>query len=254
MPHRLTIGKAALDHLSRNPSEIVEGKINGSRYRAGIVIPDYARNIGSHFASVGADDLDAICRRTLIPFEFSTFGLFFEFDRPIDLAIHAEDMTLDEDLRFMLARFGPVIIRNAHLPRDGQKESQRNIFPHLNFHFDRGANQPTQYSLFIRDPFDSVQAQPRLSSTVFVANIVAHLQYAKERGIQPHAGKKRSRYDVFLDEPMDDVLGRIVLEHAWDRPVGTGEISLLHNRTVLHASYYRIKDTKGYPIGVRYLK
>lgn len=57
-----------------------------------------------------------------------------------------------------------------------------------------------------------------------------------------------------MDEPLDDVLGRIVLEHAWDRPEGTGEISLLYNRTVLHASYYRIKDTKGYPIGVRYLK
>lgn len=254
MPHRLTIGEATLDHLSRNPREIIEGKINGNRYRAGIAIPDYARNIGSHFASVGANDLDDICRRTAIPFQFPNFGLFFEFDRPMDLAVYDDDMTLDDDLRGMLARFGPVIIRNAQLPRDSQTECQRNIFPHLNFHFDRGANQPTQYSLFTRDPLDSVQARPRQSSTVFIANIVAHLQYAKERGIQPDAEKRRSRYEVFMDEPLDDVLGRIVLEHAWDRPEGTGEISLLYNRTVLHASYYRIKDTKGYPIGVRYLK
>ncbi len=254
MPHRLTIGEAALDHLWRNPREIVEGKINGSRYRAGIAIPDYAGNIASHFAGIGAGDLDDICRRVSVPFQFPNFGLFCEFDRPIGLAIFAEDMTLDDDLRRMLARFGPVIIRNAHLPRDGRAEGQRNIFPHLNFHFDRGANQPTQYSLFTRDPFDPVQVQPRQSSTVFVANIVAHLQFAKERGKRPDAEKLRSRYDIFMDEPMDDVLGRIVLEHAWDQPQGTGEISLLHNRAVLHASYYRKKDTKGYPIGVRYLK
>ncbi len=254
MPHRLDIANPALEALARNPREVIEGKLNGSRYRARIAIPGYGDIVASHFAGACGDGLDQVCRRSDIPFNFQDFGLIFEFDRPVELAIHDAELTLDENLRRIVGRFGPVIVRNAYLPADSRREAQRNIFANLNFHFDRGSNQSSQYSLFFRDPFDAVQAQPRTSSTLFVANIVAHLQYAREHRCRPEDQRWRTRYEIFHDEALDALIDRIVLEHPWDEPEGTGEISLLHNRTVLHASYYRHETAKGYPISVRYLR
>ncbi len=254
LAHKLDIGKAALDELARDPHQAVEGMVNGCPYHAAIAIPDYGRKIASHFACGDTLGLRRIGNETSIPFNFQHFGLICTFEDTVELAVHDDELTLDDALRRAVARFGPLIIRNVHLPRSGPKEGQRNIFPHLKFHFDRGPNQPTQYSLFTRDPFDAVQIHPRDSSTVFVANIVAHLQYAKEQGRRPADEARRSSYDIFLDEPMEELLGAVVMEQAWDAPEGTGEISLLYNRTVLHASYYRTAKVKGYPIGVRYLK
>jgi hypothetical protein len=48
-------------------------------------------------------------------------------------------------------------------------------------------------------------------------------------------------------------MGQVLLELGWRAPAGTGEIALLDNRTVLHASYYPRAQQKGYPIAVRYL-
>lgn len=250
MSHRLDIGKPALVALAANPREVIEGKINGSRYRAHVAIPEYANNIARHYSC--GDGLAAICRSTSIDFDFRNFGFVCEFDRPIELNLYDQDQTLDDGVREIIRQFGPVIIRNAQLPADG--DTQRNIFGNLNFHFDRGSNQPTQYSLFIRDPLDPVQAHPRKSSTVFVANIVAHLQHAKEQRCRPEDVAWQTRYDLFLNENLEALQDDIVLEHPWTEPEGTGEISLLFNRTVLHASYYRNSTVKGYPISVRYLK
>jgi len=250
MSHRLDIGKTALDALVANPRGVIEGKINGSRYQARIAIPDYANNIARHY-SCGAG-LAAICHSTSIDFDLRNFGFVCEFDRPLELDLYDQDQTLDDGVREIVRRFGPVIIRNAQIPADGKP--QRNIFGNLNFHFDRGSNQLGQYSLFVRDPLDPVQARPRTSSTVFVANIVAHLQYAKEQRRQPEDLAWQARYDIFLKENLSALQDDIVLEHAWSEPEGTGEISLLFNRTVLHASYYRNSTEKGYPISVRYLK
>jgi hypothetical protein len=180
------------------------------------------------------------------------FGFVCEFDRPIELDLYDQDRNLDDGVREIVHRFGPVIIRNAQLPADG--ETQRNIFSNLNFHFDSGSNQPSQYSLFIRDPLDPVQVQPRTSSTVSVANIVAHLQHAREQQRRPQDLAWQTRYDIFLKENIAALTDNVVLEHAWTAPEGTGEISLLYNRTVLHTSYYRNSTLKGYPISVRYLK
>ncbi len=250
MSHRLEIGNPALDALVANPLEVIEGKINGSRYKAHIAIPEYASNIARHYSC--GDSLDPICHSTSIDFDLPNFGFVCEFDRPIELGLYDQDRNLDDGVREIVRRFGPVIIRNAQLPADG--ETQRNIFGNLNFHFDRGSNQPSQYSLFIRDPLDPVQAQPRTSSTVFVANIVAHLQHAREQQRRPQDLAWQTRYDIFLKENMAALTDNVVLEHAWTAPEGTGEISLLYNRTVLHASYYRNSTLKGYPISVRYLK
>jgi len=252
MSHRLEFGKSALDALAANPQKIIEGKINGSNYRARVAIPDYAGAIARHYSCGG--QLDAICHSTSVDFDFRNFGFVCEFDRPIELGLYDQDYTLDDGVREIIHRFGPVIIRNAQIPADSDGEPQRNIFSNLNFHFDRGSNQPTQYSLFTRDPHDPVQRQPRTSSTVFVANIVAHLQYAREQRRRPEDLAWQTRYDIFLKDIKDALHDDVVLEHDWSAPEGTGEISLLHNRTVLHASYYRNTTAKGYPISVRYLQ
>jgi len=252
MSHRLEFGKSALDALAANPQKVIEGKINGSNYQARIAIPEYANNIARHYSCGGG--LDAICRSTSIDFDFRNFGFVCEFDRPIELDLYDQDYTLDDSVRSIIHRFGPIIIRNAQLPSDSDGEPQRNIFSNLNFHFDRGSNQPTQYSLFTRDPHDPVQSKPRTSSTVFVANIVAHLQYAREQRRRPEELAWQTRYDIFLKDISSALQDDVVLEHAWSEPEGTGEISLLYNRTVLHASYYRNTTAKGYPISVRYLK
>jgi hypothetical protein len=44
-----------------------------------------------------------------------------------------------------------------------------------------------------------------------------------------------------------------MVELGWRAPEGVGEISLIDNRTVLHASYYARPELEGYPISVRYL-
>lgn len=252
MSHRLVFGKSALDAHAANPQRVIEGKINGSNYRVRIAIPDYANKIARHYSCAG--ELDAICRNTSIEFGLRNFGFVCEFDRPIELELYGPDYTLDDGVREIVHRFGPVIIRNAQLPAEHDDEPQRNIFGNLNFYFDRGSNQPTQYSLFTRDPHDPVQSQPRTSSTVFVGNIVAHLQHAREQRRRPQDLTWQTRYDIFLKENMNALTDNVVLEHDWSAPEDTGEISLLYNRTVLHASYYRNPAAKGYPIGVRYLK
>lgn len=45
----------------------------------------------------------------------------------------------------------------------------------------------------------------------------------------------------------------VILEHAWNEPQGTGEISIIDNITCLHASYYPRVYEPGYKIRVRYV-
>lgn len=52
---------------------------------------------------------------------------------------------------------------------------------------------------------------------------------------------------------MATIIGHVVFEQTWIEPEGTGEIAIIDNATVLHASYYRNASVLGYPIGVRYL-
>jgi hypothetical protein len=230
------------------------GRVNGATYQARVLIADYDRRIESHYGDITAPGLGAVCATASIPFGFRHFGVLFAFDRLTEIDIHDADMVLRDGLRDAIARFGAVVFRNAFLSVDLRRRAHRNIFPHLRFHYDRGPRHENRYSLFTRDPFDPVQAEPRLSSTLIAANIVAYLQLreespcdvAKERGM-------RASYDLFGGQDMDGVLGNIVLEQAWDAPRGTGEIVVIDNRTVQHAAYYRTPAGPGYPIGARYL-
>ncbi|MFQ5773970.1 MAG: hypothetical protein ACE5GS_05600 [Kiloniellaceae bacterium] len=136
------------------------------------------------------------------------------------------------------------------LPERQRAQGQRNIFPSLRFHLDRGSTQRDRYSLFTRDPFDPVQQAPRTSSTLVLANVVAYLQALR---VGHGAHEFRSLYRLFEEEDISPLIDEVVLELPWRAPEGTGEISILDNRTVLHASYYTRDRDKGYPIGVRYL-
>ena len=231
------------ESLERSPRRPIHGVANGVRYTAQIAIPDYPDRISRHYGS------DPRALDMGIPFRH--FGLVVEFADPIELEVHDAGRTLDTRLRTLLNRFGPLRFCNATMPDCVRSSTQRNVFESLNFHIDRGQTQPDNISLFWRDPRDPVQRAPRNSQTLVLANAAAYLQAEK----QGEVGQTfKSRYTLFEEEDdMESLIGDVVLELGWRAPEGTGEIALVDNHRMLHASYYRNPWDKGYPISVRYL-
>jgi hypothetical protein len=169
--------------------------------------------------------------------------------------MHDDEMNLDDHLRDIVDTYGPLILKNIYIDSEHRNVGHRNRFPHLNFHRDRSASSPTHYSLFSRDPFDSEQVEPRTSSTLFVPNVTAYLQCLKEKKYeQIESSGLIQNCELYLQDDMESLINDIVLENPWKEPHGTGEISILDNRTVLHASYYQNIYLKSYRIGVRYLQ
>ncbi len=250
------IPESKIRTLEKDPTRAVMGQMGNATYQLRVALPDYAENVAAHYTDGRMDRLQEICRRAAIPFEFSFLGLECIFFEPYEVQMYDEDMTMQNDLRVLIERFGPVIVKNVYLAGERREHGHRAKFKHLNFHYDRRAHQAEQHSLYFRDPFDPIQAEPRESSTLFIANIVALLQWMKETGQTevPEGEGVRGTYQIFESENMEEVIGNIILEHRWDEPRGTGELSSLDNRTVLHASYYRTPSKNSYPIGVRYLK
>lgn len=243
-----------LNQLINNPQSTISGQFNTSSYSARIALPDYPRRLQAFYSGTLQGDIYTYSNQVEIPYAFNHFGVLIEFSEPTELELHDEGEVLNEGLRQIIARVGPVIIRNAYMVAKYRDRGHRNRFPHLNFHIDRSANQPTQYSMYTRNPFDAEQQFPRTSSTLFAPSIIGNLQSVKEG--QPDATTDkgmRGTYTIFTKENMEAVLGNVVLEHPWNEPKGVGEISMLDNRTTLHASYYRDLSEKGYKIGVRYL-
>ena len=215
---------------------------------------DYAKNIVDYYRDVLGNNLRDVCKRAGIPFGYSHFGLICEFAEPIELKLHDDDMALQQTIKLLVDRIGPVSIKNAYLSSQQRSMGHRNRFPHLSFHVDRSPNQPTPYSLFSRDPFDPEQIEPRTASTLFVANIVAYLQLIREKQADFASEKGvRTLYNIFATTDMSQAINRVVLEQAWNAPRGTGEICIQDNRTVQHASFYRDAARQGYRIGVRYV-
>ena len=249
------IGASIADRLGGPGAGAIRTHLAGAPCSVQVVIPQYHSNLERHYAQIlNGESLSSVCRRVSVDCDFSGFGVEVRFDDATEIAVHDDDLNLDDTLRLMITRFGPIVLKNAFLPAAIRQKEQRNIFPHLNFHYDRGPNQPTQFSLFSRDPFDAVQRAPRKSSTVFIANIVGVLQSWKEGAEMANTKGLKSKYEIFKTETTRPLIGNIWMEQAWSEPLGVGEISILDNRTVLHASYYRDGLTKGYPIGVRYLR
>ena len=227
-----------LSALTDRPRDVFEGK----RFTARIAIPDYDEHVARHYRTPTGEVRKAL--------GFNHFGVIVDFDTPRELRVHNDDRCLDKNLRALLARFGPVLLRNVQLPgRDG-KSDQRNIFPDLKFHIDRAGAQAEQISMFWRDPGDPVQREPRSSSTLVMPNFSARCQ-ALEEGYDDHEPTRS--YEFFGEANVSALIGKILLELPWDAACGIGEVSLLDNRTVVHASYYPRASDKGYPISVRYL-
>jgi hypothetical protein len=168
----IDLDPTALAAFERNPGAHVEGRLNGTTYTARIVIPDYGARIERHYGR----RLNALA----IDFPFRHFGLSIEFETPVELSVHDDERRLDDGLRALLGRFGPLTLSNAYLPDRARESGQRNVFKCLSFHIDRGCTQDDNISLFWRDPFDPVQRQPRSSSTLVLANTAAYLQAVKE--------------------------------------------------------------------------
>lgn len=254
MPVRLPFDDVWLTRLLGSRDYTMRGALGICQYTARIAIPDYRSKIESYYQDLLPNGLDELCRSAQIPCDFTHFGVIIEFDQPMELSLHDEQLALPDGLHQIIARTGPLILRNAFLDSAVRTHGHRNRFPHLNFHVDRSLKQVTRYSMYTRDPYDSEQKFPRTSSTLFVANIVGYLQGVRDGIINPVTDKGgRGTYAIFHKTDMAEVLGNVVLEHAWDLPLGTGEISMLDNADCLHSSYYRDPSLKGYKIGVRYV-
>lgn len=244
-----------LKRLAHRPEARLRCDYHGTNFTARIALPHMPARIATHYESLlNGESLGDLARRLATARPFDHFGLICEFDAPVNLPVFCESMRLAGDLRAAEDAFGPIMLRNASADAPGVPAPQTNIFSHLKFHFDRGDTQPERYSLFLRDAGCPTQHAPRGSGTVIVPNIVAYLQALKETGSKEDAERmlKASRR-LFETEDIRPLKGEIMLEQAWDAPAGTSELTVLDNRTVLHASCYPDGKTPGYPIGVRYL-
>jgi len=220
--------------------------------RLSIGIVDYPQRLQNFYGPKLLPSFSQAEKDSGINFGFKHFGLRIDFETPVQINMHSEDDALLGSSRQLIEEFGFVAISNAYLPESIRDNGHRNRFPHLNFHRDRNSAQPTPYSLYTRNPFDSEQYQPRISSTLVTANLVGYLQSMRQ-GDEDKARELQSHYDLFEREKMEEVIGNLVVEQRWDQPAGCGEISILDNRTVLHSSYIRQPPYQGYRIGVRYL-
>lgn len=250
------LSESQLEALSRRPSQALAGSISGAAFRSFVGIANYPGHIRRHYASACADlSLAELNEKSGGAVLHENFGLIVEFGQPVELLVHDDEENLVPGLRQLMAAFGPLIFRNARLRSELQENVQKNIFPSLRFHTDRGRNQHNQISLFTQDPRDEEQMEPRLSSTLFVANVVAWLEFhhRSKGGVRAAEASLRSSFDLFEGQNIRDAIGRIILEQPWKAPRGTGEICLMDNRQVLHASYHHTMSGKGWRIGARYL-
>ena len=240
--------------LLKNPSASVEGEISGSACKINIVSPCYVELISQHYGEQLLHDLNYYHDQLKIPILFSHFGLCIDFFEPTELHLHGEDMVLPDAIKALLKNFGAVILRNAYLDSSVRDMGHRNRFPQLNFHVDRIPSQVSYYSVYTRNPFDEEQKQPRTSSTLFIPMLVAYLQALSEGKTSLLSDEGLINNVMLFDEDsVKPVLNTVAVEHAWNQPVGTGEISIINNCNMMHASYYPNPYNKGYRIGVRYL-
>lgn len=245
---------AWLTKLMSTPEQVISGIFSNTPYKAHIVIPHYKLRISEYYRDEIDGNLDQLCTRLNLPKVFKHFGVSIFFEKPIQLHLHDSDMSMVNGLHPIIKEIGAVIIKNAYLDSEHRDMGHKNRFPQLNFHVDRSEKQPTHYSMYTRNPYDDEQKHPRKSSTLFAASIIGYLQSVKEKTIDPHSETgNKGTYTIFTKENMSDVINKIIIEHAWNETIGTGEISMLDNITCLHASYYPMVHEKGYKIGVRYV-
>lgn len=225
-----------------------------SFFKASVLIANYPSKICSHYNLKSVAALAKRCHEAQIEVPFQHFGILIEFKKATQLPLFDQSGVLDEGMRLLIGVFGVVIIRNAFLDSYGRSVEHRARFKHLSFHRDRDPSHASRFSLYTRSPFCEEQRAPRTSSTLFAANIVAHLQIQREQPLLTRETGVRTHYEIFGGEAVGSMVGEIIAEHAWDRPTGVGEISMLDNLTALHSSFYQNPfERSSYRIGVRYL-
>lgn len=209
-------------------------------YASQIQIQSYQKHILSIYGSLPPDLED----HTI----FANFGLQVSFHEPTEISLMDGRDTLFPAVKALLGKYGAVTLTNVTLPEPDRQDSQSNIFPDLKFHYDRTVSQGNYYSMFYRDPNRKDHLPPRTSSTLIISNLAVELE-ARKCG--QWNGSLQPWYDLFKDQDPSALIGKILLEQRWDSPHGTGELTMVDNSKVMHASYYR--HSKGYPIAVRYL-
>ncbi len=251
----LTVPEQIINTLLLTPEQPLEITLCGSTATIEIAIPHYNQQLMQFYGSNILPDFDTAIHRSGIPCQSKHFGLIIRFHQSTVLNMHDEQLSFYGNAKTLIQCFETVIIYNACVDEKSRDVGHRNRFPHLKFHRDRNETQPTPYSLYTRDPHDSEQVKPRISSTLFTSNLVAYLQCMRERDYTQISTKGiNAHYDIFKQEDMSQLLNKVVLEHRWDEPDGIGEMSMLDNRHTLHSSYLRQALKHGYRIGVRYLK
>lgn len=238
----VSLSAESLQSLQQQPAKLLKGRTGDTDFEASVMIPDYRQRLVEHYGPDCADRAEAR--------QFRHFGLLLAFSEPVELPLHDDSKTLHRELRDLVRIFGPVVLRNVYLPKETRSAEQRNVFASLEFHVDRAPQQPDHYTLFWRDPFDAIQSHPRSSSTLVLANAAAYLQAQKEGD---NSSEMKTRYRLFEKEPVSKLVNKVMIEIPWSAAEGTGEVAVLDNTTVLHASYYAHPELRGYPISVRYL-
>lgn len=243
-----------LNKLLSQPDIPVNGVYANTPYQAKIIIPNYKQRIAAHYRNEITGSLDQLCAQLNVPQVFNHFGIELKFEKSVQLRLHDNDMNMAESLHQIIRDAGSIIIKNAYLDSEHRDMGHRNRFPQLNFHVDRSEKQPTHYSMYTRNPYDNEQKHPRNSSTLFIASVIGHLQSLKEETLDhTHELRNKGTYTIFTKENINELLNKIIIEHAWKEPLGSGEISIIDNISCLHASYYPQPQEKGYKIGVRYV-
>ena len=175
MPKQFSLSQAEINKLLANPNKPMLGRTANDVFTAEII---------DHYGTKG-DGQDR---------EFAQFGLKISFNKATELEVYDKDFTLDTNIKKLIETFGLIIFENAYFSEKQRKDGQKNIFPSLAFHVDRGAKFENQYSIFVRDPFDEEQKHPRNSGTLILSNQVAKLQGQNEGIGTMDMG---SRYDLF---------------------------------------------------------
>ncbi len=240
--------------LMSNPEEPVAAQFGGCRFTARIAIPDYPGQVAAHYREMIRGSVEEFSKSLHVPLGFKHFGLVCSFATPTQLDLYQGDVLCDA-LKELVRCFGPVFLENVVLPKHQRDDGHRGRFQDLNFHIDRSARQHTQYSLYSRNPDDPEQREPRTASTLFIPNLVAHLQDCRERSVPVTPCEELpNNHTLFKDEDLSDLIGKIIFEQAWAAPAGTGEIGVQFNPQIRHASWYRGRTIKGWPIAVRFLR
>lgn len=254
MATSINFGKQLYDRLSAQPENSLKDRYQNIEYNANLVIPNYRMKIENYYADIIQSSLAKECETSGISMPFNHFGLVIKFEKPTEVSLYDERLNIHSGLCDLISAAGPIIFQNAYLETAVRDYGHRNRFPHLQFHIDRSAKQEARHSMYTRDPFDAEQKHPRTSSTLFISNIVAHLQALKEGTVTRESAEEiiTTRL-IFEKEDMQKAIGNVILEQAWNQEEGTGEICIIDNISVLHASYYRDAQRSGYKIGVRYL-